>query len=213
LSFSDGELPRVQVLNYVLEPFPWLLMTVFELSNEQQKVFEEKNPQEESGITMSWLSKSVAASSTSELSSAESDGKPKPEPKPKYKGGGKTTSGDESQGEQKQTSRKPKKKVDQQAKDAKTIQMLKDTVNRVKQEASKNKQEASKNANDAKDKEKKIISLKQELALRAIDADVPSPALSPLPKRIAASKTGEELKPKPAPAPEPAPEPVPTTQP
>ena len=68
----------MQVLNYVLEPFPWLLMTVYELFNKQQTLFVEKNPQEDKpeGDKQSWLSKTAQGQTTSvsDLSSTEGDG-------------------------------------------------------------------------------------------------------------------------------------------
>ena len=92
----------MQVLNYVLEPFPWLLMAVYELSQEQQKMSEKKNSQED-GTIVSWLAQTgPGLTSASELSSAEGDAKPEPKV---------NTSGTESQGEQqkKKAAHKPKK--------------------------------------------------------------------------------------------------------
>jgi hypothetical protein len=143
----------VQVLNYVLEPFPWLLMTVYELFNEQQALFVEKNPQEDKleGGKQSWLSKTAQGQTTSasDLSSTEGDG---PARKAKVGPSDKTTSGDDSMGEKTKGKpvkarqpRKSNKKEDQQTKDAKTIQMLKDTVNRVKRDASAKDEEINRN--------------------------------------------------------------------
>jgi hypothetical protein len=191
LSCAESAAPdrHVQVLNYVLEPFPWLLMAVYELFHEQQKVFEGKNPQEQS-VTTSWLAKSGTTSSASELSSAESDGKPQSNSKPKARG--KTTSGDDSQGEQKKAVRKPKKKADQQTKDAKTIQMLKDTVNRQKieqkEQLSHKDEELSHKDEEIKKLKQAVTLLKQELSLHTHEADAQPPStLSPASERSAVS--------------------------
>jgi hypothetical protein len=182
----------VQVLDYVLEPLPWLLMAVYELSNEQQRLFDENNPQEESSTATSWLAKSGTASSASELSSAESAGSPKSSSK-SSKGGSKTTSGDDSQGEQNKVVRKPKKKVDQQTKDAKTIQMLKDAVNRVKVEQKEQ-------LRGLRHKDDEIKKLKEALALHIHGADSKRPStLSPLQENSEGSKADGELESEPTP--------------
>jgi hypothetical protein len=58
------------VLHYVLDPFPWLLMAVYELYQAQQRLFEEENPDADDAA--SWLSQlgSASASTISGQSSA-----------------------------------------------------------------------------------------------------------------------------------------------
>ena len=60
-----------EVLHYVLDPFPWLLVAVYELYNAQQKLFLEENP--DADAAASWLSQlgSATTSATSGQSSAE----------------------------------------------------------------------------------------------------------------------------------------------
>jgi hypothetical protein len=59
------------VLHYVLDPFPWLLMAVYELYHAQQTHFQTENPGADSAA--SWLSQLMVSSTstTSGQSSAE----------------------------------------------------------------------------------------------------------------------------------------------
>jgi hypothetical protein len=65
-----------EVLHYVLDPFPWLLVAVYELYHTQQKLFLEENP--DADAAASWLSQlsTVTTSATSGQSSAEESTKP-----------------------------------------------------------------------------------------------------------------------------------------
>jgi hypothetical protein len=56
------------VLHYVLDPFPWLLMAVYDLYHAQQKLFDEENS--DAATTTSWLSR--LSSATTSATSGES---------------------------------------------------------------------------------------------------------------------------------------------
>ena len=56
------------MLHYVLDPFPWLLMAVYELYHAQQRLFEEQNP--DADAAGSWLSQ-LGSASTSGQSAVE----------------------------------------------------------------------------------------------------------------------------------------------
>jgi hypothetical protein len=62
-----------EVLHYVLDPFPWLIMAVYELYHAQQKLYEAENPGADSAA--SWLSQ-LAVASTSATSGQSSTEEP-----------------------------------------------------------------------------------------------------------------------------------------
>jgi hypothetical protein len=192
------------------------LWQVYNLSQTQQKVFEEENP--DADDSQSWLTQSTSVmTSASELSSSEveltstsaSDGDAPTLAKAKVKKAVEllakvkkvqpTNSGSESDA----VLRKENKKLQVKTKKAEA------TVDNLKKKMKQDKQAMQVYIQETKAMQDKIKDL--ELALRAHDADAQpsSAALSPLPKGTGAPKAGEELEP----APEQAPAPEPTTQP
>jgi hypothetical protein len=126
------------VMRYMVDPFPWLLMAVFNLDQEHSIAGSIATTVSESAT------EGALTTDGEDGSGYGTDGA-----KPKLPGKrGAATSADESTGEDKSSSddkksaakpkraKAPNKKNDQSKRDAKTIQMLKDTVNRVKHDAS-----------------------------------------------------------------------------
>jgi hypothetical protein len=210
-----------------------LFWQVYKLSQTQQKVFEEENPDVDG--SQNWLAKSSSVmTSASELSSSQveitstsaSDGdaptpaktkaKKTAELSAKVKKVQPTNSGSESDA----ALRKENKKLQVKTKKAEA------TADNLKKKMKQDKQALQVYINQVRDATAENGRLKGllvetkamqdkikdlELALRAHDADAQpsSAALSPLPKGTGAPKAGEELEP----APEQAPAPEPTTQP
>jgi hypothetical protein len=150
------------VMRYMVDPFPWLLMAVFSLDQEHNIA----------GSVAIIVSESATEGPTT-TDGEDGSGYGTDGAKPKLPGKrGAATSADESTGEEKSSgdnkkvAAKPKrakaanKKNDQSKRDAKTIQMLKDTVNRAKHDASVKAYEAKAMVEEAKAKDEEIKQLK-----------------------------------------------------
>jgi hypothetical protein len=113
------------VMRYMIDPFPWLLMAVYELDHKHKIAGSVATTASDKGATTG-----VEATTDDEAKAGYStDGAAKP------KGKKPAMSGDEA-GKGKKKIRPPKASaVIKNSKDAKTIQQLKETVNRVKHDA------------------------------------------------------------------------------
>jgi hypothetical protein len=204
------------VMRYMVDPFPWLLMAVYELDHKHKIAGSVATTASDKGATTSGGEAIIDDEAKAGYST---DGAAKP------KGKKSATSGDEA-GKGKKKIKPPKASaVIKNSKDAKTIQQLKETVNRVKHDASVKDYEISalKSTLDSLAslaKDKNFSALEEELAaLRAQTnpSSAPEPKLKPVPKPEPQSepahhpkKAGEpEPEPDPTSKPEPAPEPDP----
>ena len=204
-------------MRYMIDPFPWLLMVVYELDHKHKIAGSVATTASDKGVTTG----GEATTDDEAKAGYSTDGAAKP------KGKKPATSSDET-GKGKKKVKPPKASaVIKNSKDAKTIQQLKDTVNRVKHDASVKDYEIS--AKDAEisalkstlesvaslAKDNDISALKEELA--ALHAQMnpgstPEPKPKPVPshpKQAGEPDPEPEPEPEPASKPEPAPEPDP----
>jgi hypothetical protein len=186
------------VMRYMIDPFPWLLMAVYKLDREYQIAGSVATTTSGKGLTTG----SEATTDDEAKAGYLTDGAAKPKAqKP-------AMSGDEAAKGKKKAKPPKASAVIKNAKDAKTIQQLEETVNRVK--------------HDASIKDYKISALEEELAAFCAQTNPapepkPKPVPEPEPQREPAhhpKKAGEaEPEPEPASKPEPTLEPDPESAP
>jgi hypothetical protein len=164
------------VMRYVLDPFPWLLMEVYTLDQEHAISSSKGLAKTGSERDTDAMTTHEGSTSMSDTGMTTDDG----ESKPKSKKPDNTKTGAKTENIQKRASAPNKKSTKQAAKDANTIQLLKGAVTKQKEEVTTQKEEVKR--------------LQEEIKILKETAAAPGPT--------SAAKSAPEAKAAPVPTPE-----------